>query len=123
MEESIKNIRDTILKFGERAVEDYQKEDVASLTGARTDNYLSLLSGYSAMLEERMGELEVLEAKFMVANRDKWKSNADTEIQWKGSDAGLDKIVLKRQLNACDKVISACKNRLKRLQQESFNQI
>lgn len=114
-------IRDTIYQYCQRLVDDFGKEDVTSLTPARVDNYLTRLSGYSALLEEEMGELEIYKATNWLAFRDGYRSNVDAKMAFDGTVEGLRLIKLKRTLNAVDKVISACKNRLRRLENESFN--
>lgn len=122
MEENIESIKETILKFGGRAVEDYSKENVQTLTGERANNYLSLLAGFSALLEERQGELEILEATFMIQNRANYKSNADTELYWRGSEEGKEQIKINHLIKGVDKICRACRDRLRQLQQEAFNQ-
>jgi hypothetical protein len=122
MEENIDSIKETILKYGQRAVDEFQGENVPSLTGERANNYLSLLAGFSALLEERQGELEILEATFMIQNRANYKSNADTELYWRGSEEGKEQIRINHLIKGVDKVCRACRDRLRQLQQESFNQ-
>src|SRR6187551_1392058 len=98
-------IKDLILKFGERAVKEFQGEKVEGLTPARVDNYLSMLSGYSARLEERLGELEVQKATDYVNFRASYKSNVDATMAWDSTAEGLEMIKLKRTLKAVDKII------------------
>lgn len=122
MEENIQNIKEIILKFGSRAVEDYSKENVQTLTGERANNYLSLLAGFSALLEERQGELEIEEATFMIQNRANYKSNADTALYWRGSESGKEQIRISHLIKGVDKICRACRDRLRELQQQVFNQ-
>jgi hypothetical protein len=114
-------IKTLILQFGSRAVEEFKGEKVGGLTPSRTDNYLSMISAYSAMLEERLGELEVQRATDYPNFRTNYKSNVDATMAWDSTVEGLEMIKLKRTLKATDKVIAACKNRLNRLQNESYN--
>ncbi len=117
-EDEVKNL---ILKYGERAMLDYKNEKIDGLTGGRVDNYLSMLSGYSAMLEEEMGKLEMIKATEWLGLRNLAKSNVDADRAWDATDNGLRYIQLSRLLRAVDKIISACKQRLKRLENESYN--
>lgn len=114
-------IKSLILQFGKRALDDYQNENVVTLTAQRADNYRSLLSGYSALLEERLGELEVEKAQRWAEIREKSKSNSDAENLWNATGSGLEYIKLKSLMKAVDKIRAACKDRLDRLQNESFN--
>lgn len=114
-------IKELVYKFGERVFKDFNEENVVTLTAERADNYLSRLSGYSALLEEEMGELELHKAREYPKYRDEHKSNVDATMAYDATEEGLRMIKLKRTLKAVDKIISACKNRLKRLENESFN--
>jgi hypothetical protein len=114
-------LQNLIYQFGERAVKEFQGETVTGLTPQRVDNYLSMISGYSAMLEERLGELEVKKASDYLTFRENYKSNVDATMAWDATAEGLEMIKLKRTLKSTDKIISACKNRLKRLENESYN--
>lgn len=110
-----------ILLFGKRAVEQFQKEDVDIITPRMADNYLSMLSGYSAQLEEELGRLEMEEAKSWKSLRTSYKTNAEADRAWQGTTEGLRQIELKYTLKAVDKIIAACKRRLDRFKMEAIN--
>jgi hypothetical protein len=115
------NEREIINKFCKRAMETFGEENVATLTGERTDNYLSLLSGYSAKLYEEIGEIELRKADDFLLIRAKCKSNADAERLWNATEDGKRYIELDHRLKAVKEVVRACRDRLKRLNNESFN--
>lgn len=121
MNENLDELRNYILQFGSRAIESFKEEDVGGLTPQKTDNYLSAISGYSGMLEERLGELEVQRAVDYPEFRARNKSNADATREWESTPAGLEMIKLKRTLNATDKIIRACRDRLQRFNNEAHN--
>ena len=122
MEENIESIKDIILKFGMRAVDEYRQENIPALTGERTNNYLSLLAGFVSMLYERKSELRILEVEFMITNREKYKSNVDTKLYWEGSELGKEQIRILGLIDSAKDVMRACRDRLRQLQQEAFNQ-
>lgn len=122
MEENTEVIKETILKFGSRAVEDYSNENVQTLTGERANNYLSLLAGFMGMLHERKAELRILEVEFMITNREKYKSNVDTKLYWEGSELGKEQIRVLELMDSAKEIMRACRDRLRQLQQEAFNQ-
>ena len=121
MNENLNELRDYILQFGARAVESFKEEGVGGLNPGKTDNYLSTISGYSALLEERLGELEVQRAKEYPEFRARNRSNADAVREWESTESGIEMIKLKRTLNATDKVIRACRDRLQRFNNEAYN--
>lgn len=114
-------LKDKIYQFGARAVDLFKEEDVAALTPGRVDNYLTLISGYSALLEEEYGALELEKARAWSTFRLNYKSNVDTDRAWDGTEEGLRMIELKYLIKGTDKIISACKNRLRRLENEAHN--
>lgn len=122
MEENIENIKDIILKFGMRAVDEYRQEKVPSLTGERANNYLSMIAGFMYMLHERKAELRILEVEFMITNREKYKSNVDTKLYWEGSELGKEQIRVLELMDSAKEIMRACRDRLRQLQQEAFNQ-
>jgi len=122
MEENIENIKDIILKFGMRAVDEYRQENIPALTGERTNNYLSLIAGFMGMLHERKAELRILEVEFMITNREKYKSNVDTKLYWEGSELGKEQIRVLELMDSAKEIMRACRDRLRQLQQEAFNQ-
>jgi hypothetical protein len=115
------NIRETMHQFCKRAMETFKEESIPTLTGERADNYLSLLSGYSAMIYEEIGEIELRKAEDFLLIRAKCKSNADAERLWNATEDGKRYIVLDHRLKAVKEVTRACRDRLKRLNNESFN--
>lgn len=114
-------IKQKILEFGSRALEDLFNVDIETLTPKRADNYLSFLSAYSAQLELEYGKLNMVEPIKWVEIRRDTKTNEEAERAWLASPEGQRQMELKHLLKATDKIISACKKRLDRFQRESFN--
>lgn len=123
MEENITKIKETIIQFGQRAMQDFTGENVVALTAVRCDNYKITLNAYCCMLEERLGDLDIERAKWLVANRGNYKSAIDTENQWDITELGMERMKLKSLMRSADRIINSCNTRLRRLQQESFNQL
>ena len=113
-------IREKIITFGNRAVSDWTKEESGSLTPERTSNYHSILAGYAAVLEEEFASLEMLKPVFKTA-LEASASEAQRERVWESSESGQRHIQLKHKLNAIDRIISACKLRMRRFENEAFN--
>ena len=111
-----------ILMFGSRAIEDWKNEDVAALTPERTDNYLSVLSGFSATLEEQYANAIKNGAEKWLKLRIDTKTNSITDKMYQVSKEGRLEEDLKRLLKAVDKIIAACKKRMDRFNREAFNQ-
>jgi len=118
---STETILELIYKFGQRAVQEYANDNVEALTPNRVDNYLSMLAGYSAALEEEMGNLELRELDVWTELRDKTSSDKQADRLWEQTEDGRRQIKLKRTLKGVDKIISACKIRLRRLENEAYN--
>ncbi len=119
--ENEQKVKEYIRMFGERAVKEFQGETVEGLTPKKVDNYLSMLSAYSAQLEEVLGNLEMKKATDYPKFRTEYKTNVDASMFWDSTPEGLEMIKLKRLLKAVDKIISACKNRLRRMDNEANN--
>lgn len=122
MEENTENIKDIILKFGKRAIEEFGSENVLTLTGEKADNYKVILTAMASMLEERVGQLEIEEAKYKVANIDRFKSSISAKDHWIITELGIEQTELRHLLKSVDKIISSCNTRMSRLKQEAFNQ-
>ena len=123
MNEALKEeMVEKILMFGNRAIEDWKNEDVAALTPQRTDNYLSVLSAYSATLEEEHGNAIFNGAVRWLELREDSKTNKSTDQEYLASPEGKLELDLKKLLKAVDKIIAACKKRMDRFNREAYNQ-
>jgi len=107
--------------FAERALTEWAEEDVAMLTPERTDNYLSFLSGYSALLEERFARLKQAEGKVWMECKEEAKSIKEADMMFDQTEVGQALIETKHMIKASDKVIRACRDRLQRFTNERFN--
>jgi hypothetical protein len=120
--ENDQEIINKIKEFGQRAVEQWAEEKVTALTPERADNYLSVLSGYSALLEEEFGKLEMDEPIWQ-GSQDQNFPQAKLDRLWNSTPSGQRMIQLKHRLRAVDKIINACKRRLKRFEMQAYNQV
>lgn len=118
---SEQDLVERILSFSVKAIKDWKSEDKQLLGPTEADNYLSSFSGIGAMLEEEMGRL-TMEEPVWKGSQDQKLSEAKLDRLWQVTEDGQRQIQLKYRLRAVDKICAACKARLRRLNNESFNQ-
>lgn len=120
-EEIYNKIRENIFKFGLHAMRDYNNDDIESLTPKRVNKFLNDISGYAAAMEERLTELDRLEAIKWLEIREDTKTNVEADRKWAASELGQEQIKAKGLLKAADRIRTACRDTLKRLNNEAYN--
>jgi len=91
-------------------------------TPKQADEYLLLLAAWYDKYSEEMAKLEISRAEEWIDLRKESKTNTETEMLYDATTNGKRRIELKYQLKALEKLISALKARLQRLNNESYNQ-
>lgn len=81
-----------------------------SLTKDQLEAYYSDLTSLSAEMEEKMADLEKMEAIYL--NECEEKSRAGAERKWQATIEGQEQITLKHNIRAIDKLRSSIKHRL-----------
>jgi len=114
----IKGIEEKILK----EVADYwEGNNIEVLTPKLTSDYRLLLAAWYEKYSEELGEIEKRYPYDWTKIREDCKSVKESDMRYNQTDDGQRRIVLKFKLKSIEKMIGALKDRMKRLEMESFN--
>ena len=76
------------------------------------EKYRDSLASLFAEMQIEIADLEKLEAKYFIANREDKKSDISIKREWRVTEEGQRLIVLNRYVKAVSKVIDSLKSRL-----------
>lgn len=116
------SVREAVLEFSRGVVEDYQESGGEEQVPRRMNQVMNVLSAAIGLINIELGPLEAEEAGYFNAQRHKYSSDKQTSMHWMTTKAGRRQIQLKYYLKAIDKIQSACKSTLRRMEMEARNQ-
>lgn len=98
------------------------KNGTRTFTPEQVDSYSILLCTWYEKYSEELAEIEIsMPAEWLKLKQD-CKTNREADLRYDMSDNGKRRIKLKYTLKATEKLISALRDRLRRLNNESFSQ-
>lgn len=95
--------------------------EVGNFTPKQADDYRLLLVTWYQQKSDEAAKIEVARASEWLAIKSNCKTNTEAEMLYDNSEHGRQRIALQYELKSIEKMISALKDRMQRLNNEAFN--
>lgn len=113
-------VKDKVLEYVKTAVNEYHKGEQI-FEPRRLVEIMNVVSAGIAIMNENMGRLESMYAKYFNDMRPECKSDKQVQSLWDATEEGQEQIEYKYMLKGCQSIVSAVKRTLRELELEVKN--